>query len=200
MTKPGRNDPCPCGSGKKYKKCCLVSVEDADSRHRRAAQVEANLIPRLLSHAFETFGEESLLEAREEFYDEECEEMPVTESSMNAIFMPWFLFNWTTFTIGDDGGSMPSETTVVESFLRTHSDQLSPDELSLLAAPNRSPFTFCEILEVTPGVGMKQFDLLRRVEYEITEHRASQTLRRGDIIYCKPLLLAGATINHAMGP
>ena len=22
--KPGRNDPCPCGSGKKYKKCCLL--------------------------------------------------------------------------------------------------------------------------------------------------------------------------------
>lgn len=22
MTKPGRNDPCSCGSGKKYKKCC----------------------------------------------------------------------------------------------------------------------------------------------------------------------------------
>jgi len=21
--KPGRNDPCPCGSGLKYKKCCL---------------------------------------------------------------------------------------------------------------------------------------------------------------------------------
>lgn len=23
MSKTGRNDPCPCGSGKKYKKCCL---------------------------------------------------------------------------------------------------------------------------------------------------------------------------------
>ena len=23
VTKVGRNDPCPCGSGKKYKKCCL---------------------------------------------------------------------------------------------------------------------------------------------------------------------------------
>ncbi len=22
VTKPGRNEPCPCGSGKKYKKCC----------------------------------------------------------------------------------------------------------------------------------------------------------------------------------
>jgi len=21
--KIGRNDPCPCGSGKKYKKCCM---------------------------------------------------------------------------------------------------------------------------------------------------------------------------------
>jgi uncharacterized protein YecA (UPF0149 family) len=21
--KVGRNDPCPCGSGRKYKKCCL---------------------------------------------------------------------------------------------------------------------------------------------------------------------------------
>jgi len=21
-SKTGRNDPCPCGSGKKYKKCC----------------------------------------------------------------------------------------------------------------------------------------------------------------------------------
>lgn len=24
--KVGRNDPCPCGSGKKYKKCCLSKM------------------------------------------------------------------------------------------------------------------------------------------------------------------------------
>lgn len=24
--KVGRNDPCPCGSGKKHKKCCLSAV------------------------------------------------------------------------------------------------------------------------------------------------------------------------------
>ncbi|MBD3244209.1 MAG: hypothetical protein GF331_26695, partial [Chitinivibrionales bacterium] len=24
--KVGRNDPCPCGSGKKYKKCCALSA------------------------------------------------------------------------------------------------------------------------------------------------------------------------------
>jgi preprotein translocase subunit SecA len=27
-TKVGRNDPCPCGSGKKYKKCCGAGVSE----------------------------------------------------------------------------------------------------------------------------------------------------------------------------
>jgi tetratricopeptide (TPR) repeat protein len=37
MEKTGRNDPCPCGSGKKYKKCCLPNHE-AEERLRAAGQ------------------------------------------------------------------------------------------------------------------------------------------------------------------
>lgn len=29
-TKAGRNQPCPCGSGKKYKQCCLRAEKDAE--------------------------------------------------------------------------------------------------------------------------------------------------------------------------
>jgi len=29
--KTGRNEPCPCGSGKKYKNCCLVKPDNAMS-------------------------------------------------------------------------------------------------------------------------------------------------------------------------
>jgi len=29
--KIGRNDPCPCGSGKKYKKCCLAKPGSAQA-------------------------------------------------------------------------------------------------------------------------------------------------------------------------
>jgi hypothetical protein len=25
--RPGRNDPCPCGSGKKYKHCCALTKD-----------------------------------------------------------------------------------------------------------------------------------------------------------------------------
>jgi tetratricopeptide (TPR) repeat protein len=30
MAKPGRNDPCHCGSGKKYKKCCQLKEQAAE--------------------------------------------------------------------------------------------------------------------------------------------------------------------------
>jgi preprotein translocase subunit SecA len=30
-TRVGRNDPCPCGSGKKYKKCCGAGTSDSDN-------------------------------------------------------------------------------------------------------------------------------------------------------------------------
>ena len=38
MAKPGRNDRCPCGSGKKYKACCLTTDEVAEQARLAAAR------------------------------------------------------------------------------------------------------------------------------------------------------------------
>ena len=38
MAKIGRNAPCPCGSGKKYKKCCLPLHEQSRAEDREAAE------------------------------------------------------------------------------------------------------------------------------------------------------------------
>jgi hypothetical protein len=35
---PGRNDPCPCGSGRKYKQCCLARAEARDANGADGAQ------------------------------------------------------------------------------------------------------------------------------------------------------------------
>ena len=40
MAKPGRNDRCPCGSGKKYKACCLTKDEAAEREGFAGAQAE----------------------------------------------------------------------------------------------------------------------------------------------------------------
>jgi protein O-GlcNAc transferase len=39
--KPGRNDPCPCGSGKKYKQCCLRAESSAAAASTASATAEA---------------------------------------------------------------------------------------------------------------------------------------------------------------
>src|SRR5207249_234995 len=39
--KVGRNDPCPCGSGKKYKKCCLEKDQAAERAQRVVARSAA---------------------------------------------------------------------------------------------------------------------------------------------------------------
>jgi tetratricopeptide (TPR) repeat protein len=40
MAKIGRNDPCPCGSGHKYKRCCLPRDEAAAVERARARERE----------------------------------------------------------------------------------------------------------------------------------------------------------------
>jgi hypothetical protein len=35
MAKTGRNDPCPCGSGKKFKRCCLSDAPAKAPEERR---------------------------------------------------------------------------------------------------------------------------------------------------------------------
>ncbi|GGE32144.1 hypothetical protein GCM10011391_08480 [Pullulanibacillus camelliae] len=35
MKKIGRNDPCPCGSGKKYKKCCMNKLESVEKEQEK---------------------------------------------------------------------------------------------------------------------------------------------------------------------
>jgi hypothetical protein len=38
--RPGRNEPCTCGSGKKYKRCCLPADEAAAREHAQQALLD----------------------------------------------------------------------------------------------------------------------------------------------------------------
>jgi SEC-C motif len=58
--KVGRNDPCPCGSGKKYKKCCLGQQEPVQGQPGAAppvssefAGVRPGMIPRMNAEAMQ---------------------------------------------------------------------------------------------------------------------------------------------------
>lgn len=56
MEKIGRNDPCPCGSGQKYKKCCLGRSETV-AAPGGAGSVSAELLESLQGHSFGSLKE-----------------------------------------------------------------------------------------------------------------------------------------------
>src|SRR5271155_823281 len=99
VVKPGRNDPCPCGSGKKYKHCCLrAAISSSDSpqalawRRVRRALDEFAMASTMLPFVAETYGPDALEEAWEEFSG--AEEAFDPETPHIQIFMPWFFHRW----------------------------------------------------------------------------------------------------------
>lgn len=198
MTKRvGRNDPCPCGSGRKYKKCCQADANEADFHYRRWRSLEARLIPQLLSFVMNTIGPETISEAWSEFYDGEPEEEYDPEAPMNMVFMPWFLFNW-IHEASALGVPYFTKTTIAISFLSEF--ELSSDEEKFLINTSFAPYSLCEIVEVTPGVGLTLFDLFRCFKYEVIERSASHTLKKGEIIYCATTDVEGLKSNVGTGP
>lgn len=49
MQKVGRNDPCPCGSGKKFKKCCESKMI---GKKFMATKIDTSALPGRVSKAF----------------------------------------------------------------------------------------------------------------------------------------------------
>ena len=97
--KPGRNDPCPCGSGRKYKHCCLPKAEAIAPEEigwRRVRRATETLGSDLVREAAHHFGEAGLDEAWDEFNRFEGEEPFDPDSPFVTLFFSWFLCSAST--------------------------------------------------------------------------------------------------------
>ena len=66
--KVGRNQPCPYGSGKKYKKCCLGKEKvSSDLLYTRLGEAHDRLAHHLMRFGLKEYGEEALGVALDEF-------------------------------------------------------------------------------------------------------------------------------------
>lgn len=199
----GRNDPCPCASGKKYKKCCLVNSEAqrvGDLNYRRLREIENNLIGQLFRHASEVFGPNLMEEAWDEFHCWEYSEGYNPESMMVQIFGPYFLFCWEIAPLEAKSKLALKGKTVAESFLDSNRSRLSSDEIKMIESANRSVFSFFQLTDVTEGQGFTLRNVLTEEIYEIKEHKGSKAAQRGDIIYCAIFEFNGGYQLLAMSP
>jgi len=82
MAKPGRNDPCHCGSGKKYKKCCHpkeLAAEGEVIAKDQAARAEREAARRLEQKAAKAAALERFHEMAD--VDEELEELTTASNA-----------------------------------------------------------------------------------------------------------------------
>ena len=127
MAKIGRNAPCPCGSGKKYKKCCMMKRQTESLTRSRVHRTTDALIPKILEYAEKQWPEDAIRDAWDDFYGLET---GIDETPYADMFTRWFLFLWTPENAEDSDETViyPSPHTIGAAFLKNNSYRL--DSLS----------------------------------------------------------------------
>lgn len=201
--KPGRNDPCPCGSGKKYKHCCLAKSEAIAPEEliwRRVRRATDHLADELLREAKRHFGEVGLDEAWHEFALFDIDEPRPSDSDYATLFFTWFLYDW--LPDPDDSELPPSAhgLTVAQAYLNRMRSRIDPLARRFVEACAAAPFSFHEVLDCRPGHGLRLRDVLLGTEIDVIEKTASKTLNRGDIVFAKVVPIEGIALLEGVGP
>ena len=195
--KISRNAPCPCGSKKKYKKCCLKNdaAPSQALRHRQLTEANERLNKNLLKCARRTFGEESIGVAIRKFFlwaDPEDEAAEDAMERISPLFWPWFLFNWEYDSFDEDQELPgPEEETIAEVYAEQRGDRLNPMERLLIDSVNRKPYSFWEVLSVDKGKQMTLGDVLTGARLTVIERLGSQNTKPGDLLYGRAVSVGG---------
>ena len=186
--KPGRNDPCPCGSGKKYKHCCLIArsvpaAAPADLIWRRLRALLDGYATELLRFINEAYGPLAVHEAWDEFTGhKEVEFDPNTP--LIQLFMPWFFHCWAPDHLATEVVDKSLHDVIpTKAYLAVKGRRLDPLLRRYLELVLTAPFTFFEVLACDPGTGMTLRDVMTQEEHEVTERAASQGMQLGDLLF-----------------
>ncbi|MGH9370796.1 MAG: SEC-C domain-containing protein [Vicinamibacterales bacterium] len=178
MTIGGRNDPCPCGSGRKYKECCSGG-EEARLAVLTASTVRESSIAKLLSFAFQPAFDSDHSIAEVIFWGDllrnaaphELQWLMDSEDA-NIKYNAWFLFDWDA-----DG-----QGTAADLFLEDPHAQLSVAERQFLGRLSRANLRLYEVEGVDRGRGVRLLDLWTGVRLFVIERTATSRIVTWDLL------------------
>lgn len=178
--KVSRNAPCPCGSGSKYKKCCLPKDEAAAANGpARIHHVDERLVFEMMRFADERFGA-AWRRSWRDFVDAD---------EAKQLHHPWSVY-----------GFLVDAKPIVDWFLTERRSRLRADDRAWLEAQKRAWMGIWEVLAVDPGKGVTVRDLLSAEERAVHEVSASKTLRPRDTILGRVVDHGGISVFAGMHP
>ena len=170
MSGPGRNDPCPCGSGRKYKQCCLLKAAQAVSarEYLPAERISAiDAVREVISRA--EFASE--VEAAEAAFVACMDALPDPEDpdvieDSSPFFQAWLMFDF----------ELRPGRTAVDLCLVRQSSRLRSGERRYLELVHEATLRPYEVAAVRPGEGMDLVDLWTGDRVQVRERAASQQI------------------------
>lgn len=179
MSKPGRNDPCYCGSGQKYKKCHMAADKEHDKERRRLADAARWLRRDLLSFAREERFTESFAAALQLYWNglytvENAEEMSQNEAFR---FIDWFVFDFQQ----EDGSRL------LDIYHREQYEDLAEQQKTVIDAwLDARPSGAYEFLG-HDGQTLRVRDFVSGEELELFEPGGRGPLEQGDLLLGRPV-------------
>ena len=198
---PGRNDPCPCGSGRKYKHCCLRAIDASDFLWRQVRAAEGRLVPELLQGALKEFGAPFISAALEEFFLWEGvpEDYDQTDE-FSSFFVPWFVYEFVDDPNDPERVANAPNESLAALYLRRHDDQLSSTERSFLTSGSISPLTFYAVQHVIPGREIALHDVMTGRDVVVRERSATETVRPGAVLFTRVVTVDDLSIMSGCAP
>jgi hypothetical protein len=206
MPKIGRNDPCPCGSGKKYKQCHLPIEEAAAAEQLRLRRSVDTLMPKVILAAQAQVG--ATPTAFDRFWDgkytpEQLEDLDDLEGRGGERFLTWFAFDYPL----DDGRTLVEQlaaSAADPSYAAEEHDEQSgnaPDwtdaEAQLLRDWGNVRLRPYLAQSIRKGQGMQVSDLLDERSYEIDDQAASRRVEPGEVLVAH--LVPAGTRHYVAG-
>ena len=198
---PGRNDSCPCGSGRKFKHCCLAQQDAADAARLRVRAAEGRVVPAILDYALATWGDPLVAHAWEDFwlYDDVPEDMPA-EPEFDAMFPAWFTLGF----VPDPECPERTPDWPVEPlglhWLASLGGEVEAMDRAFVLQACRSPLSVFAVEQVTPGQSVDVKDILTGRRFHTRELTASRSLHLGDIVFTRVVTVDDVSLLFGTAP
>ena len=193
-TKTGRNDPCPCGSGKKYKLCCGKPAEPArETSHDGAIRRALEWLTMHHRKAFTSAMQATIDEVLFEFFDDD-EEAAAAIADAGEAWWAQAQLNVTEWLLAEGEIQVKGEAQrVSELLLGQRGPMLSVGQRDWLEQLSRRPMRLYDVTESVPGVGLTLCDALdfEQPPQRVIERAGSHALLAGQRIAARVMEVAG---------
>jgi hypothetical protein len=172
--RPGRNAPCWCGSGKKYKKCHLSADEDAERSGEQAEPLHERMRRQLLEGMNKWHSRSDFKEATSLYFGLHPEKV---DAEFEGDRMGWF-FEWCFH----DFRPRSTGKTLIEECLRRRAGSLSAEERELLEAWREARFGIWEVQSVRKGEGVELKDWFEGDRFFVHDVSSSRSMMQWDCV------------------